>query len=153
MKKLKSLPEPLQRQILLRLGLAAVLFTLGMASAILWRDVSMLLIIAAAALFAMLGVRIACRDYIIINGICGDVDATIVRRRTKAIVLCTVMDGKEIKLRIPLRQQFKKIAVGDALEVYVDAETQIHEWDGEFRMQSYIAIDKAEAVCYTNEVK
>jgi len=153
MKKLKSLPEPLQKQILLRLGLAAVLFILGLASAIIWKDASMLLIIAAAALFAVLGVRIAYRDYIIINGICGDVDATIVRRRTKAIVLCAMMGGKEIKLRIPLRQQFKKIAVGDALEVYVDAETQIHEWDGEFRLQSYIAIDKASAACYTNEVK
>ena len=153
MKKLKSLPEPLQKQILLRLGLATALFILGPASAVIWHDTSMLLIIAAAALFAVLGVRIACRDYIIINGICGDMDATIIRRRTKAIVLYTVMGGKEIKLRISLRQQFKKTAVGDALEVYVDAETQIHEWDGEFRLQSYICIDKAGLACYTNKVK
>jgi len=153
MKKMKSLPEPLQKQILMRLGLAAALFILGPASAVIWRDASMLLILAAAALFAVLGVRIAYRGYIVINGICGDVDATVIRRRTKAIVLCTVMDDKEIMLRIPLRQQFRKIAVGDALEVYVDAETQIHEWDGEFRLQSYICIDKAGPACYTNEVK
>ena len=153
MKKLKSLPEPLQKQILMRLGLAAALFILGPASAAIWHDASMLLILAAAAFFAVLGIRIAYRDYIIIKGICSDVDATIIRRRTKAIVFCTVMDDKEIKLRIPLRQQFRKIAVGDALEVYVDAETQILDWDGEFRLQSYICIDKDGPACYTNEVK
>ena len=153
MKKIKSLPEPLQKQIWLRLGLAAALLIFGLVSAVAWRDWSMLLIIAVSVFFAALGIRIAYRDYIAIRGVCNDVDATLVRRRAKAIVLCTVMDGKDIMLRIPLRQQFRKITVGDALEVYVDAETQIHEWDGEFRLQSYICIDKAGPACYTSEVK
>jgi len=142
LQKIKSLPEPLQRQILLRFALAAALLVLGVASAIAWRDASMLFIIAVAVFFAVLGVRIACRDYIVIAGICGDVDATVIRRRTKAIILCTVMNGREIRLRIPLRQQFRKIAAGDVLEVYIDAATQVHEWGGEFRLQGYIAIEK-----------
>ena len=153
MKKIKSLPEPLQKQIFLRLTLAAVLLIVGLVSAVMWRDASMLLIIAVAALCAALGVRIAYREYIVIQGLCDDVSVTIIRGRTKAIVLRTEIKGKEIKLRVALRQQFKKIAVGDVLEVYVDAGTQIHEWDGEFRLQSYIAIDKRPAICYTNEVK
>jgi len=142
MKKLKLLPESLQKQILLRLGLAAVLFMLGPASAVIWRDASMLLIIAVAALFAVLGIRIAYRDYIIVNGVCDNITETIIRKRTKAIVLNTEYNGKAIKLHIPLRQQFRKFAVGDILEVYVDAAAQIYDWDNEFHLQSYIAIDK-----------
>jgi hypothetical protein len=153
MKKIKSLPAPLQKQIVLRLCLGVALLIVGLVSAIMWCDVSMLLIIAVAALCVVLGVRITYREYIVIQGVCDDVSTTILRGRTKAIVLSTEIEGKEIKLRVALRQQFKKIAVGDALEVYVDAETQIHEWDGEFRLQSYIAIDKRPATCYTNEVK
>ena len=49
------------------------------------------------------------RDYIVVNGVCEDVDATIIRRRTKAIVLRTVMNGKEIKLRIPLRSSSRRL--------------------------------------------
>jgi len=142
MKTLKSLPEPLQRQILLRLGLAAVLFIFGLASAAAWRDWSMLIIIAVALFFAFLGIRIVWRDYIVITGVCSEVEATMIRKRTKAIVLITEMGGKEGKLRVSLRQQFRKIAVGDILDVYVDTEAQIYEWEGEFRLQSYIAIDK-----------
>ena len=153
MKKLKSLPVPLQKQILLRLCLAAVLFIVGLVSAVMWRDTSMLLIIAVAALCVVMGIRIAYREYIVIQGICDDVSTTIIRGRTKAIVLRTEIEGKEINLRIPLRQQFKKITVGDILEVYVDAATQIHEWEGEFRLQSYIAVDKRSTACYTNGVK
>ena len=153
MKKLKSLPEPLQKQILLRLSLAAALFILGLASAVIWRDINMLLIVAVAVLFAALGIRIAYRDYIVINGICDDVNETVIRRRTKAIVLNTEIEGKCVKLRIPLRQQFRKITIGDALMIYVDAATQIIDCDGEYRLQSYIAIDKVKTACYTNEVK
>ena len=140
--RIQSLPEPLQRQILLRLALATVLFVFGLISAVIWRDASMLVIVAVAVFFAALGIRIAYRDCIVIHGICVDVDASIIQRRKKAIVLQTKMKGKEANLRIPLRQQFRKIAAGDALEVYIDAAAQIHEWDGEFRLQGYIAIDK-----------
>jgi len=153
MKKLQSLPVPLQRQILLRLGLAAALFVFGPASAILWRDRSMLVILAVAAFFAVLGLRIAWRDYIVIHGVCAEVDSTVIRKRSKAIVLLTEIEGREAKLRVPLRQQFRKYAAGDVLDVYVDAAAQIYGWDGEFRLQSYIAIDKTKSVCYTDAVK
>jgi len=153
MKKLKSLPEPLQKQILLRLGLAAALCLVGLISAIVWRDPSMLIIAAVSVLLAVLGIRIACREYIVIKGVCEDATATVIRKRTKMIVLRTEIDGKKIKLRISLRQQFRKIVVGDVLDVYVDTATQILGWDGEFRLQSYIAVDKRPAACYTDEVK
>jgi len=142
MKKLKSLPEPLQRQILLRLGLATALFFFGLVSAAVWRDWSMLIIIAVALFVAYLGIRIAWRDYIVITGVCSEVDTTVIRKRTKAIVLITEMSGKEVKLRVSLRQQFKKFAVGDVLDICVDTEAQIYDWEGEFRLQSYIAVDK-----------
>ena len=141
--RIKSLPELLQRQILLRFALAAALLAFGLASTIIWRDASMLLIIAVAAVFAVLGIRISYRDYIVIHGICINVESTMIRRRTKVIVIRTEMNGLETELRIPLRQQFRKIAIGDILDVYVDAEAQIHEWDGDFRLQSCIAIEKA----------
>ena len=59
-----------------------------------------------AALCAALGVRIACRDYIVIQGVCDDVSTTIIRGRTKAIVLNTEIKGKEIKLRVALKAHF-----------------------------------------------
>jgi len=153
MKKLQSLPVPLQKQILLRWGLAGVLFIFGLISAIIWRDASMLVIIAATVFFAVLGVRILWREYIVVTGICVETDVTIIRKRTKAIVLVTEIEGKEARLRIPLRQQFRKYAAGDILDVYVDTAAQIHEWNGEFRLQSYISVDKHAPSCYTNEVK
>lgn len=142
MKKLTSLPIPLQKQILLRLALSAALLIFGVASAAIWRDKSMLLIIIIAAFCAVMGLRIAARDYIVISGFCCETDTTMLRRRTKAIVITAQLSGNEVKLRVPLRQQFKRIAVGETLDIYVDAAAQIHEWNGEFRLQSYIAVDK-----------
>lgn len=142
MKILKSLPVPLQKQVLLRLCLSLLLFVFGLLCTIAWRDKSMLIIIAVAVFFALLGVRIMLREHIVITGTCVEADATMIRKRTKAIVLIAELNDVEVKLRIPLRQQFKKIVVGDKLEFYVDATTQIYEWDGEFRLHSYIAVDK-----------
>jgi len=146
MKKLKqqiqSLPEPLQRQIWLRFGLAAVLLIFGLASAIAWRDISMLVIIAVAVFSGALGVRLCYRDYLVITGICSEVDTTVIRKRNKAIVLLASVEGKDTALRIPLRQQFRKLAVGDILDVYVDATAAIYERDGIFQLQSYIAMEK-----------
>jgi len=140
--KLGSLPVPLRRQVVTHLGLAAVLLIFGLLSAALWRDKSMLIIIAVAVFFAALGVRICYRDYIVITGICIEVEPTIIRKRNKAVTITTMVDGKEMSLRIPLRQQFRKFAAGDTLEVYIDTETRINEWDGIFHLQTYIVIDK-----------
>ena len=140
--RIKSLPEPLQRQVWLRFGLAAALLVFGLASAIIWRDKTMLVIIAVAAFSGALGVRLCCRDYIVITGICSDVDTTVIRKRSKAVVIIAAVEGQEKAIRIPLRQQFRKLAVGDVLDVYVDAAAMIYERDGIFHLQSYIAIDK-----------
>lgn len=142
LQKIRSLPEPLQRQIWLRFSLAALLFIFGLVSAIVWRDKSMLIIIAVAVFFAVLGFRISYREYIIFTGTCIEVEPTIIRRRNKAVTITTMAEGKERSLRIPLRQQFRKIAAGDLLEVYVDAAAMIYEREGVFHLQSYICIDK-----------
>ena len=142
LQQIQALPEPVQRQVWLRFGLAAVLFIFGLASAIAWKDVSMLVIIAVAVFGGVLGVRLCYRDYIVITGICSEVDTTVIRKRNKAIVLLASVEGKETALHISLRQQFRKLSAGDALDFYVDATAPIYERDGIFQLQSYIAIDK-----------
>ena len=142
LQNIKSLPEPMQKQIVLRFVLSIVLLTFGLASAVIWQDKSMLLIIAVAAFSGVLGFRLCYRDFIVITGICTEVDNTVIRKRNKAIVVIAVVDGKEVTLRIPVRQQFRKFAVGDTLDIYVDAATSIHELDGKLQLQNYIAIDK-----------
>jgi len=146
LERIKSLPEPMQRQIWLRFGLGAALFLFGPLSAIAWRDWTMLVILAVAVFCAALGIRIAYREFVVITGICGEVESTVIRKRSKAILLITEIGGKEAMLRIPLRQQFRKFTEGELLEVYVDAAASIHEWDGKLQLQSYIAIDKRGAV-------
>jgi hypothetical protein len=149
MKKLKLLPEALQKQILLRFALAAALLILGTASAILLRDKSVLVIFAVALFCAGQGVWICLRPYIVIKGTVREVTLTPVRRRSKSILLQTEMGA----LRISLKQRLRKFSVGEPLELYVDAATQIYEWDGEFRLQSYISVDRPTKSCYTKGVK
>ena len=69
-------------------------------------------------------------------------DTTVIRKRNKAIVLLASVEGKDAALRIPLRQQFHKLMVGDILDVYVDAAATIYERGGIFQLQSYIAMEK-----------
>jgi ribosomal protein L21E len=142
MKKLKTLPEPLQKQILLWLGMSAALMILGLVSAVLLRDKNVLLIFVVAIFCAVQGVRIGLRPYSSISGTVSEVQTTPIRRRSKAILLKTMQDGQVIVLRVPLRQGIQKFAVGDALDIYVDVAAKIYDWNNEFRLQSYIAIDK-----------
>jgi hypothetical protein len=139
MKRFKALPESLQRQVLLRFSAAAALLILGLVSALWWRDKSVLLIFVVALFFAAQAVRVCLCKYIVITGTCKEAAVTPIRKRGKSILLQTNMSGQQAVLRIMTHQ---KVHAGEIVTVYADARTPIYEWQGEFRLQSHLALDR-----------
>ena len=137
----EEMPEPLQKQIFIRLGFALaflLLFILVLITMSDWLTVvpfigiSIYSAISAYLLFR----RTAAGGYVVIQGICVETVGTLVRKRTKSIYLQT----EEHMVQVFLRQRLKRIPKGAKLEIYVADNTQVYERDGAKLLHSYLAI-------------
>lgn len=75
-------------------------------------------------------------DYVVIRGHCLESTVTLLRRRTKSIL----MDADEHMVQVMLKQRLKRIPVGTELEIYVASNTQVYEKDGAELLHTYLAI-------------
>jgi len=143
MQEFKRVPEPLQKQILLRLGLGAVFMILLIAMLITAQDLSLLLPCAGLAVFFAAGAftlfrRVVLGEYVVVSGICTEVENTLLKRRAKHIIL----DTGDQAVRIALGQRRKRIAVGAAFDLYLASSARIYEKDGALQVFSYLALEK-----------
>ncbi len=138
----KQLPEPLQKQVFVRFGLAlpALLFfilvlnlTADILAIVPFIGMTIYSIISAFMLFRR-GVE---GKYVIIHGRCTEAVDTLIRKRTKAILIET----EEHMVRVSLRQRLRRIRVGTEMEIYVADNTQVYDKDGAKLLQNYIAIN------------
>jgi|GEM_PF-369299 len=136
-----TIPEPLQKQVFIRLGFALVfllLFILVLCMMFDWLTVVPFIglmiysIISAFLLFR----RSVVGDYVVIRGRCLESTVTLLRRRTKSIL----MDADEHMVQVMLKQRLKRIPVGTELEIYVASNTQVYEKDGAELLHTYLAI-------------
>jgi len=145
LQKFKQFPIPLQKQVLLRIGLSAAFVLLTILSIFFLQDWSTVLIgsiITAFCVFQALWVfHIADNQkYVVVSGQCCDMTLTPIKRRVKSLLLKTLVDGNEVFVRIMVRNRLKKFPTGSQLDVYVSENTMMHEKDGTQHLHGYLAI-------------
>ncbi len=142
--KLMWIPSPLRKQIWLRCigaAMGAVMLLVVLIYSTDWRFmipcvVAALLCLGSAALLYSRCVR---GKYVIITGICTDIERTGLRKRIKAIYLQT----KDHTIRVVGVKAIRNINIGDTLAVFVADNTVVYNMDGCNVICSYIALTKA----------
>ena len=142
LQELKRMPEPLQKQTVIRCGLGVLFAILLAVTAVVTRDVYLCLPCAGVMIFFISSAfflfrRIVLGEYVIISGKCTAVGATVLKRRTKYMVLET----EDSKVKVTLQGKLRTISAGTGVRLYIAADTPIYV-QGEFlTLNSYIAID------------
>jgi len=138
-----AIPDPLKKQFLVRLGLAFVFLLLS--AFVLWAMFDWLAVVPLICLAVFSAIRAyilfsqaVAGEYVIIRGRCAEVTVTPIRKRSKSILVQT----DEHVVRLMMRQRPKRIPVGVDLEIYVAANTPVHEKDGADLIHTYLAIDR-----------
>ena len=137
----KMIPEPLRKQVAIRLGVGIAALLLFAVILIAYRDIYMALpciilsgfLLAAAGLLAATIVR---GDCICVTGTCTQVQITAVRRRIKLLRL----EIEGIPVEIQVKHRLKGIGVGDTITLYLTEKTPVYEKDGIQMICSYIAV-------------
>lgn len=145
--KFLGIPEVLRKQILLRLGGSMA----GMAMLVIvlayrgdWRflipciALSILCFGAAASLYDRC---LQCK-FVVVTGICSEIERVTLRRRIKALYLRN--DHHNIKLMGVRR--IRNLVVGDSVTVYIADDAAVYEIDGYQVVCNYLAIEKGTKV-------
>jgi len=143
-KTFKQIPEPLQRQVLYKVGYGAVILlvtvillfcTMEWFSVVACFVATIFCFISAFTLFR----RSVIGDYVVISGECIGANITAVRKRTKMIVLRT--EDNQI-LKVMMTNRLKKINVGSKIILYIASNMPVYEKDGAILLYSYLAIHR-----------
>ena len=141
----RQYPQILQKQIILRLasGVAALVMT-----AFLWLHNGGLELILPVICFAaamligarLLYVRCADKSYVVIRGICTQIDHTGIRRRLKDIYV------QEAQFTVRLVRpaiRISSIRVGDPITIYLAEDAPVYEMEGCKAVYHPLAVEKA----------
>lgn len=139
----KKIPEPLQKQILYRLGCGFAVMLVAVAlifSEMDWLSIVSFLVITIFFLIsAFLLFRCAViGNYVVIGGECLDVVLTVVKRRTKMITLRT---DDNRKIQVMIKNRLRKIPIGSRIIVYVASNMPVYERGDAHFLNSYLAIE------------
>jgi hypothetical protein len=66
---------------------------------------------------------------------------TPITRRIKSLLLKTIVEEKELFVRIPLRHKMRKLPLGTVIHLYAAESTLAYEKDGAQQISGYLAID------------
>jgi hypothetical protein len=77
--------------------------------------------------------------YVVISGVCSGIEYSIIRHRPKSILLKT----DDTTLRLKLRNNTGKIAIGAKLDLYLATDTPVYEKGAVRIPQKYIALELA----------
>ena len=141
--KFKQIPAPLRKQIWVRCagaGLAAAMLLIVLIYSNDWRfmvpcAVAALLCLASAA---MLFDRCVRGKYVVITGICTEIDRTTIRKRIKAIYLQT----EEHQVKLVGVRPVRNLLIGDTLSLFVAENTPVYTIEGSNVICSYITLEK-----------
>lgn len=141
-KKLRKLPEALQRQVVYRLMAGIVFIFLFFITLVCFWDfyfcipcfiLAVFLILNGAGLFYQ-----GCKgSYLEVRGICRKIETAGIRKRIKSVTLTLGQNT----LKILVRQKIGKLAVGDTVIIYLSDKAPVYEQDGSHMICSYYAME------------
>ena len=141
--KFLRIPAPLRRQILIRAsgcGLGVSMLLMLVACGGSWKFLipcivlSVICLESAAALFD----RCDRKNYVVITGICTEIEKTPFRRRTKAVYL----RSNPHTIRVVCVGNQRSLYIGDTIAVYVSDNTAVYDVDGCKVICTYLALEK-----------
>jgi len=138
----RQIPDPLQKQTLIRFGLGVVFILLMSILHFISRDIFIWLPCAGAAIFFIASAfalfrRAVLGEYVVVSGVCQHVELTAVKRRAKFIILKT----DEHNVQVTLHSRARKISVGTVVDLYLAKSTPIYVRDNVQILNNYLAID------------
>lgn len=145
--KFLTIPSPLQKQILLRLGgggVGLIMLVLVLAYGGGWRFAIPCIALVAVCLCTAASFYDRCiqEKYVIVEGICSEIDRAPLSRRIKTIYLRN--EQHNVKL-IGIRK-IKNLVNGDTIRVYVADNAAVYEIDGNKVICNYLAVERGTKV-------
>ena len=140
--RFKRLPYALQKQILLRFGVGLLFLLVSILVLAFYRDIYFFLpCFVFAIFFGINGVLLFKQadkgKYVVVEGICSDIERTPIRKRVKSIYMQT--DADAVKLIV--KQRVRQIAVGNTIRVYVADNTPVYEQEQCKLLCTYLCIE------------
>ena len=141
----KCIPKPLQKQILIRIAGAILGLFLFILVLIFYKDwrfwipcviLSVMCLSSAGTLFY----RCVFGKYVVVEGVCTDIDKTLIRRRIKAIYI----RNDNFSIKIVNAKRIKNLSIGDIVTVYVADNSAVYDVDGTKVICYYLAMTKGE---------
>ena len=141
----KCIPKPLQKQILIRIAGAILGLFLFILVLIFYKDwrfwipcviLSVMCLASAGTLFY----RCVFGKYVVVEGVCTDIDKTLIRRRVKAIYI----RNDNFSIKIVNAKRIKNLSIGDIVTVYVADNSAVYDVDGMKVICYYLAMTKGE---------
>lgn len=144
LERFKLFPEVLQKHIVLRFGIGILFLVLSIFILLFYRDMSLLIpCLVFGMVFLFIGVqlyrKIDTNQYVIVDGICSEVDKGFFRKRAKTIYMETI---NSMRVEIIVKQRIKHIKEGDAIRVYLSNKTPVYDHNGNKLICTYIALEK-----------
>lgn len=137
------IPEPLRRQILIRgggciLGIAMLILVLAYQGD--WRFLIPCAILSLVSLGSAAALYDRCiqNKYVVIEGVCTDIEKVTLRKRIKAVYL----RNDQFNIKLLNTRKIKNLIVGDTVTFYVADNTAVYEIDGCKVICSYLAMVK-----------
>ena len=150
-KQFEKLPKAIQKQVIIRFAGGAIFLFLFFVILACFRDlysclpcliISVFLFVNGGGLFYN-GVS---GNYVCVAGVCEEIEKFGIRKRIRSIRIVF----EQSKLKIPIRQRMKTLAVGDTVIVYVSDKTPVYEYEDGYMICSYYALE-IEKECNRNE--
>ena len=140
-----KMPTTMTRQILLRSGITLLTFILFVTVTAIFNNIYLYmpcLILFAVMIVNTFSLVYNCvkGNYVILEGLCSDVEITKIKRKIKAIEL----KAQDRVFRFPINKRIGKINSGDTIIVYLSDKTLLYEKDGIFIVYEYYALEVKE---------
>ena len=140
-----QIPRPLQKQILLRLLGAILGLFLLILFLIVYKDwrfwtPCVILTVMCLASAGTLFFRCVLGNYVVVEGICTDIDKSMIRRRVKAIYI----RNDQFSIKIVNAKRIRNLSIGDTVTVYVADNSAVYDVDGVKVICYYLAMTKGE---------
>ncbi len=128
----RKIPAPLQKQILIRLagsglGIALLILILSLQWdwQLLFPGISIFLVFSTDAY--LLFQKCARERYVVIQGICKEIEKTGIRKKVKAAYI--QCEDRCVKVTQQI-QKIRNLTIGDKLSIYVSETAPVYEHDG-----------------------
>lgn len=140
--KFKSIPKPINKQILVRLGIGFLSLVVAILMLVIAKDFILslpcwLLFVYMAVSGGIMLYNCLKGDFVAVKGTCVNIELTKFWKRVKVIYIQT----EKGQMRVPIRKRIRRLSEGDDVTVYMPSKTRIYEQDNSLVIFGYYAID------------